>query len=86
MYRLYRLYNVKAIFFAGEFSRMRDGRAEVGVRLNRTKQGVVIHNCYELANRLGVTPQALSKWEKSASSPDLLMLSLICKILDVSAD
>lgn len=40
----------------------------------------------ELANRLGVTPQALSKWEKGASSPDLVMLSAICEILDVSAD
>lgn len=40
----------------------------------------------ELANRLGVTPQALSKWEKGASSPDLIMLSSICEILGVSAD
>ena len=40
----------------------------------------------ELANRLGVTPQALSKWEKGASSPDLVMLSSVCKILDVGAD
>jgi len=40
----------------------------------------------ELANRLGVTPQALSKWEKGASSPDLLMLSSICEILYISAD
>jgi len=40
----------------------------------------------ELANRLGVTPQALSKWEKGVSSPDLVMLSSICEILDVSAD
>lgn len=40
----------------------------------------------ELANRLGVTPQALSKWEKGGSSPDLVMLSTICEILGVSAD
>lgn len=40
----------------------------------------------ELANRLGVTPQALSKWEKGLSSPDLVMLSSLCEILDVSAD
>lgn len=40
----------------------------------------------ELANRLGVTPQALSKWEKGASSPDLVMLTALCEILDVSAD
>lgn len=40
----------------------------------------------ELANRLGVTPQALSKWENGISSPDLLMLYALCEILDVSAD
>ena len=40
----------------------------------------------ELANRLGVTPQALSKWEKGLSSPDIAMVSSICMMLDVSAD
>lgn len=40
----------------------------------------------ELANRLGVTPQALSKWEKGISSPDLEMLTFLCDALGVSAD
>lgn len=40
----------------------------------------------ELANRLGVTPQALSKWEKGLSSPDISMVCSICGVLDVSAD
>ncbi len=40
----------------------------------------------ELANRLGVTPQALSKWEKGISSPDVLMISAICDILEINAD
>ncbi len=40
----------------------------------------------ELANRLGVTPQALSKWEKGISSPDVLMISAICEILEINAD
>lgn len=40
----------------------------------------------ELANRLGVTPQALSKWEKGLSSPDITMVFAICSTLDVSAD
>lgn len=40
----------------------------------------------ELANRLGVTPQAVSKWERGTSSPDLKMLSDICKLLGTSAD
>lgn len=40
----------------------------------------------ELANRLGVTPQALSKWEKGLSSPDISMVCSICGVLDISAD
>lgn len=40
----------------------------------------------ELANRLGVTPQALSKWEKGLSSPDISMVCSLCSVLDVSAD
>lgn len=40
----------------------------------------------ELANRLGVTPQALSKWEKGISSPDVSMFFMICEILGVSSD
>ena len=30
----------------------------------------------ELANRLGVTPQALSKWEKGLSSPENFWVQL----------
>jgi len=40
----------------------------------------------EFSNQLGVTPQALSKWERGLSAPDLFMISDICNILDVSAD
>ena len=40
----------------------------------------------ELANRLGVTPQALSKWEKGLSSPDISMVCSLCRVLDVNAD
>ena len=40
----------------------------------------------ELANRLGITPQALSKWEKGLSSPDISMVCSLCSVLDVSAD
>lgn len=40
----------------------------------------------ELAGRLGVTPQALSKWERGSSFPDLVMLTGICEQLGVSAD
>lgn len=40
----------------------------------------------EFSNQLGITPQALSKWERGLSAPDLFMISDICNILDVSAD
>lgn len=40
----------------------------------------------ELAIRIGVTPQAVSKWERSQSIPDILILADLCRILDVSAD
>lgn len=40
----------------------------------------------ELANRLGVTPQALSKWERGASFPDLEMFAEICELLGTGAD
>ncbi|MCM1025228.1 MAG: FHIPEP family type III secretion protein [Roseburia sp.] len=40
----------------------------------------------ELAGRLGVTPQALSKWERGSSFPDLGMLAEICGQLGTGAD
>ncbi len=40
----------------------------------------------ELAGRIGVTPQALSKWERNQSLPDISILSDLCFTLGVSAD
>lgn len=40
----------------------------------------------DMANRLGVTPQALSKWERGVSSPDIMMLAGICSVLEVSPE
>lgn len=40
----------------------------------------------ELANRIGVTPQAVSKWERGQSLPDVALLADICFVLGVSAD
>lgn len=40
----------------------------------------------ELASRLGVTPQAVSKWERGLSLPDTDMLPDISKILEISVD
>lgn len=40
----------------------------------------------ELALRIGVTPQAVSKWERGQSLPDISLLAELCKALNVSAD
>lgn len=40
----------------------------------------------ELAYRLGITAQALSKWERGVSLPDLSMLADLARLLEVSTD
>jgi flagellar biosynthesis component FlhA len=40
----------------------------------------------ELALRLGVTPQAVSKWERGVGYPDLELLSYICEVIECSTD
>ncbi len=40
----------------------------------------------ELADRLGVTPQAVSKWERGMSLPDVTLLAQLCRILHCSSD
>ena len=40
----------------------------------------------ELALRMGVTPQAISKWERGQSLPDLSIFTELCRALNVSAD
>lgn len=40
----------------------------------------------EFALRLGVTSQAVSKWERGNSLPDVTLIAEICKVLEVHAD
>lgn len=40
----------------------------------------------ELANRMGVSSQAVSKWENDASCPDISLLPRLCRELGVSTD
>ncbi len=39
-----------------------------------------------LSERLGVSPQAVSKWENDISSPDISLLVVLAEILGVSVD
>lgn len=40
----------------------------------------------EFASRLGVTPQAVSRWERGNSLPDISLIKGICDILSISAN
>ena len=40
----------------------------------------------ELAKMLGVTCQAVSKWETKANSPDIVLIPKIAELFDVSID
>ena len=40
----------------------------------------------ELANRLGITAQALSQYERGLRFPDIAILKALCTSLDVSSD
>lgn len=40
----------------------------------------------ELAGRLGVSSQAVSKWENDASCPDISLLPQLCQVLGISSD
>ena len=40
----------------------------------------------ELASMLGVSSQAVSKWENDASCPDVSLLPQLCKVLVISTD
>lgn len=40
----------------------------------------------EFASRLGVTPQAVSKWERGLSLPDITLAEGICRILKIDAN
>ena len=58
--------------------------SEIGNRISRCRQNRNMTQ-EELAGRIGVTPQAVSKWERAQSIPDTILLADICQVLGVSA-
>lgn len=40
----------------------------------------------ELAGKLGVSAQAVSKWENDASCPDISLLPQLCRVLGITSD
>ncbi len=53
------------------------------LRNARNEKGMTQKN---LASKLGVTEQAVSKWERGGSYPDVAMLDQIANVLDCSLD
>lgn len=58
---------------------------QIGRRLSNCRQNRNMTQD-ELAGRLGITPQAVSKWERGMSLPDISMLADLAGILEVSTD
>lgn len=58
---------------------------QIGSRLSVCRQNKNMTQ-EELAYRLGITSQALSKWERGVSFPDISMLADISRLLEVSTD
>ena len=58
--------------------------AEIGSRISGCRQNRNMTQ-EELAGRIGVTPQAVSKWERAQSVPDTILLADLCQVLGVSA-
>lgn len=58
---------------------------QIGENISRFRQNRNMTQ-EEFVSRLGVTPQAVSKWERGASLPDIALLPGICSLLKVRAD
>ena len=57
----------------------------IGKNIKRLRRERMITQM-ELAETLGVTAQAVSKWETKANSPDIALIPKIAELFDVSID
>lgn len=60
-------------------------RQDMGMVISKARQDLKLTQ-EEFAARLGVTPQAVSKWERGLGVPDLSMVEGICAVLQVDAN
>lgn len=57
----------------------------IGSRIAKYRKGKGLTQ-EALANQMGVSAQAVSKWETDASCPDITALPQLCKILGITTD
>ena len=57
------------------------GWKQIGSRISACRQNKNMTQD-ELAGRLGITPQALSKWERGQSFPDISMLADLFRLFE----
>ncbi len=60
-------------------------RTTMGRRIAEARKSLELTQ-QDLADRIGVTPQAVSKWETDASLPDVALLAPLSKTLGLSLD
>lgn len=58
---------------------------EIGAIISQSRQNKGMTQ-EEFASRLGVTPQAVSKWERGVGMPDISLVEGICNILQINAN
>lgn len=55
----------------------------VAIKILRKRKGLTQH---QLADLLGMTDKAISKWERGLGTPDISVLNTLSKILDIDTD
>ena len=55
----------------------------IAIKILRKRKGLTQH---QLADKLGVTDKAVSKWERGLGTPDISMLNKLALILDIDTD
>ena len=60
-------------------------KESIGNRITKYRKALGITQ-EELASRLGLSSQAISKWECDTSCPDISLLPELCKVLGITTD